>query len=69
LLTALDDIEGDDTSVGKTARKNTTQGAEAVEFRGIQLDWLGHFESIAPVTDKTTTIFEAPKKKKSEFKS
>jgi hypothetical protein len=53
LLTALDDIEGDDTSVGKTARKNTTQGAEAVEFRGIQLDWLGHFESIAPVTDKT----------------
>lgn len=42
LLTALDDIEGDDTSVGKTARKQTTQGAEAVEFGSVQFDLLGH---------------------------
>lgn len=42
LLTALDDIEGDDTSVGKTARKNTTQGAEAVEFGSVQFDLLRH---------------------------
>lgn len=69
MLTALDDIEGDDTSVGKTARKNTTQGAEAVEFRGIQLDWLGHFESIAPVTDKNNDCFLKRQKKKGEFKS
>jgi len=42
LLTALDNIEGDDTSVGQTARKQTTQGAEAVEFGSVQFDLLGH---------------------------
>jgi hypothetical protein len=42
LLTALDDIEGDDSSVGKTAREQTTQGAEAVEFGSVQFDLLGH---------------------------
>lgn len=68
LLAALDDIKGDDSSVGKTARKHSTQGAEAVEFGSVQLDWLRHLESIAPVTDKQRLSFEAPKSVSSDHK-
>lgn len=41
LFTALKDIEGHNTGMGKTARQDTTEATEGVEFGRVKLDLLG----------------------------